>query len=456
MQFDKIKTIFKNSRITRNPFLLFLPFLLLYTGFVSLLHSNTLWGDEIRHYISAQDLLNGFYSPAPPNISLETGPGYPLLILPFLKFHLPLICIKLLNAVFQYLSIIFLFKALLHVVSFRTALIFCLFWGSYFNHLDFIAFLYAESLSIFLTSLLLFFIIKAFNKNELRNTRKYFYLAGITLGYLALTKVIFGYIIIFMLICTGLLWIISRRSANYGRVAYILLIAFATTSPYLIYTYQLTGRIFYWGTSGGNNLYWMSNPVKEEYGDWLPTPKSDSILLISEAIETETKSIVTIKNNSKKYYARGMADSIRLHHQKDFEIINSYKGVEKDDAYKSIMISNIKSHPGKFMINWISNVGRILFNYPYSYTYQKPTTLLRLPHNGIIVILMICCLIPTLVHWRKIIFPIRFMLFFILIYLGASSLGSAETRMFTVVVPMLLFWIAFIIRKSITIKIKEW
>jgi len=277
-------------------------------------------------------------------------------------------------------------------------------------------------------------------------------LAGITMGYLALTKVIFGYIIIFMLIGCSLLWIISRRSANYRKVAFILLIAFATTWPYLIYTYQLTGRIFYWGTSGGNNLYWMSNPIEGEYGDWLPTPKSDSIHLKSSTNEPETRGIINTKNN----YAPGRADSIRLHHLKDFEIINSYKGVKKDDAYKSIAISNIKLHPGKYVMNWISNIGRILFNYPYSYTYQKPTTLLRLPLNGIIVVFMIYCLIPTLIHWRKIIFPIRFILFFILIYLSVSSLASAEARMFSIVVPMLLFWMAFVIKKTITIKMKEW
>ena len=151
-----------------------------------------------------------------------------------------------------------------------------------------------------------------------------------------------------------------------------------------------------------------------------------------------------------------MEDSIRTNHQKNYEVINRYKGVEKDDAYKSITIDNIKSHPGKYLINWFSNVGRILFNFPYSYTYQKPTTLLRLPLTGILVVFIFYCLIPTVINWRKIPFPIRFMLFFIFIYLGVSSLASAETRMLTVVVPMLLVWIAFVIKKSITINIKHW
>ena len=195
-----MEKIFTNNGITKNPFLLFSPFLLLYIGFVLLVYNNTLWGDELRHYRSAQNLLNGFYSPPAPDINLETGPGYPLLILPFLALDIPLFWMKILNAIFQYLSIICLFKSLQYIVSFKTAVIFSLFWGCYYNFFDFMALISAESLTIFLSSLLLFFLLKAFNNKELKNARKYFYLAGITLGCLALTKVIFGYIIVFMLI----------------------------------------------------------------------------------------------------------------------------------------------------------------------------------------------------------------------------------------------------------------
>jgi hypothetical protein len=236
----------------------------------------------------------------------------------------------------------------------------------------------------------------------------------------------------------------------------MLVIAFATTLPYLVYTYQLTGRVFYWTTSSGNNLYWMSNPVESEYGDWLPAPKPDSSLLASGNNESEYRTIISMKYDMKSKYARGMADSIRSHHQKDFEVINRLNGVEKDDAYKRIAMSNIQSHPGKYIINWICNVGRILFNFPYSYTYQKPTTLFRLPLSGLLVVLMIYSLIPTFIHWRKISFPIRFILFFVLIYLGVSSLASGETRMFTIVVPMLLVWTALIIRKTVSINIRAW
>jgi len=453
MYSDKIRKIYNNSRVIKNPFLLFLPFLLLYTGFVLLLHNNTMWGDEVRHYNSAMNLLNGVYSPPPPNVIFDTGPGYPLFMAPFIALNLPLVWIKLMNAVFQYLSIICLFKSLKYFLSFKPALIVSLFWGCYFHIFDFMAFMVAESLIIFLASLLLLLLVKALPQNESKNTKNYVYLAGVTMGCMALTKVIFGYIIVFIMIGSVLFWVISRRSPNFKRVAFITLIGLATTLPYLVYTYQLTGKFFYWSTSGGNNLYWMSSPFPGEYGDWLPAPLSDSIETKSTG-KLETGGILSIKNKTE--FTPGMEDSIKSHHGKDFEYINRYKGVEQDDAFKNIAINNIKTHPGKYVMNWFSNVGRMLFNYPYSYTYQKPTTLMRIPLNGIIVVFIIFCMFPTMVNWRKIPFAMRLTLLFTLVYLGVSTLASAETRMLTVVVPMLLLWIAFVITKSITIKLKDW
>jgi hypothetical protein len=71
---------------------------------------------------------------------------------------------------------------------------------------------------------------------------------------------------------------------------------------------------------------------------------------------------------------------------------------------------------------------------------------------GVLVLLILFCIIPTLMNWKKIPFSVRFMLFFVLIYLGGSTLGSAEIRMFTLVVPIILLWIAFILVKTIKIK----
>ena len=155
----------------------------------------------------------------------------------------------------------------------------------------------------------------------------------------------------------------------------------------------------------------------------------------------------------KRIFVPGAEDSLRLHHQQDYNETYKYDGVELDDAFKRLAYKNIKSHPIKYLQNCVSNVGRMLFGYPNSYMIQKPGDLVRLPPNGIIAVLSLLCLLPTWRNWRKIDYSIRYLLFVALIYLGGSVLGSAEIRMFSIIAPVILLWIAYIIQKSIRVNL---
>jgi hypothetical protein len=444
----------KNIKLSENPYLLFSPFLLLYVVFVLIIHTDPLWGDEVDYIRLAQNLVHGFYSPPPPDIDLHNSPGYPIVLTPFVALNSPYLFMKLMNPVFHYLSIILLFKALKQIVTVRIALLFSLFWACYYNSFDFMPRMYCELFTSFLVTLLILLLTKAFRHSKSLSGNKYIYFAGFIIGYIALTKTIFGYVLLFMLIGSGLLWLLNRKATNYRKSLLILLVASATIMPYLIYTYQLTGRVFYLGSTGGNNLYWMTTPNYGEYGDWSPEPRleADSTPCMVSNPGSLRAGKFDLKN--RKNDIPGTLDSVKIHHQNDFEEINKYTGLARDDAYRRIAISNMKSHPVKFIQNCISNIGRILFNYPYSYTLQKPGTLTRLPLNMIILVMTLFCLIPTFLNWRKINFPIRFMLIFTLLYLGGSILGSAEIRMFSITAPILLFWIAYVLNKSIKLNLK--
>jgi 4-amino-4-deoxy-L-arabinose transferase-like glycosyltransferase len=404
----------------KNPYLIFLPFLLLFILLVLLFHTDAFEGDEGRYLMFAQNLLHGFYSPPAPYVNLWNGPGYPLVLAPFVGLHLPLICLTLLNAVFYYLSIVFLFKALHLLMSFRNAWIFSLFWACYFNAYQKIARINSETLTILLISLLVYTLLKAFGSRS----NKYLFLSGLLIGCIALTKIIFGYVLMFMLFFSVLLWIILKNKKDYKKGIVLLLIASAITAPYLIYTYQLTGRIFYWGNSGGLSLYWMSTPYPGEFGD----------------------------------YRYG---KLPEWHQKDLEPLAGLNSIERDDALKRIALGNIKAHPTKYVKNWIANLGRLFFNFPYtpaSDSYANVGNPLRslamLPLNAIVFILMIYSLFMTLCNWKGTDYFIRFLLYFVFLYLGASSVVSAYSRQFYIIVPALLFWIAYITDRSLTIKIK--
>ena len=443
----------KRINTVKNPFLLFLPFFIFYIVLILILANPSLYGDEGRYLKYARNLTHGFYSSPEPFLDLGNSPGYSLIMVPFVALKLPLISIKLLNALFYYLSVVFLFKALRRVVSYKFSIIFSILWALYPNNFKVITHALPEVFSCSLIPLLIFFITFGLDNEKSKNSNFYVIAAGVTFGYLALTKPIFGYVIFTMIIGTIVMLVFNKKSTNYKKSLIVVLIAFLTTLPWLGYTYHMTGKLFYWGTSGGNNLYWMSSPFKNEFGDWK-----------NQSFDSSTE--------IKKGFIPGSSKIMQLQHGKDFQSIlenpeakklyskngeiygSPYTGVIQDDVLKRIAIENIKSHPLKFLQNCISNVGRMIFNYPASYTIQKPSTLKRMPVNGTLIVFSAFCFIMTLLYWKKIIFPIRFLLFFGFIYFGGSILGSAEPRMFTPVVPILLIWIAYILQNTVTIKAK--
>jgi hypothetical protein len=426
----------KKIKFTKNPYLLFSPFLIVLIGVAIIFKTNGTFCDEGRYLSLAENILHGVRTTPANGITFIDGPGYAILLTPFIALRLPLVCITLMNAVFYYFSIVLLYKVLQQFISFKLTLLFSLFLACFINSYEYVSITYTETFSLFLITLIVFNLILAFNPYTNSNTKRYLFFSGFFIGYLTFTKPIFGYVLLLMLFGSFILWLFNRKLGNYRKGLIILIIGLITTAPYLIYTYSLTGRLFYWSSLGGNNLYWMSTPYEGEYGDWFPAVnfKSDSV--------------------SEPNHFPVNQKSLNSNHLKDFEEISKYRGVELDDVYKKIAIKNIKSNPLKFVQNCISNIGRILFNFPYSYKAQTPRTLLRLPFNGIILVLTLFCIIPTFLNWRKIPYSIRFMLFFASLYFCGSILGSAETRMFTIIVPVLLVWIAFIVQKSIRAKLK--
>lgn len=424
----------KSKNIFRNPYLLFFPFLVLFIIWVLISPTDGVYGDQHRYLKFAQNLLHGFYSTPAPNISLTNGPGYPIFLMPFLVLKLPLICITLANAFLYYFSIIFIFKALKEIVSNSVALTFSFAWASYFIAYQNMPLIHTETFTYLLITILIFSIIKVFKNDTPGIFTKYVILSGFIFGYIVLTKMIFGNVLLVVLTGSVVLWIFNRKIQNYRKGLVIIIIALITTAPYLVYTYHLTDKLFYWG-NGDDSLYWMSTPHEGEYGDW-------------------TEELVQNPIDFGNYNIRG-ADSVLIaHHFEEFKEINKYTGIEKDEVYKRIAINNIKSHPIKYTQNIIYNIGRLIFHYPYSYAIQRPKSLLVFPINGIIFTLILFSLIPTFINWRKFPFSIRFLLFIAVIYLGGSALVSASLRMFTIAVPILLVWIAYVIHNTLKINFR--
>ncbi|MGB1206244.1 MAG: hypothetical protein ACPG5B_11390 [Chitinophagales bacterium] len=394
------------------------------------MHNDTMHGDEGRYMQFAENLCHGFYSSPPPDINLWNGPAYPIFLMPFVLLKLPLICITLTNAVLQYLSIVFLFKTLLNYVKRNVALFFSFFWACYYIAYPEIPLILTECFTSFLIVLFLYFLSLSFKKIDKNNFHLY---AGFIFGILVLAKIIFGYVLLLMLVLASLSYFIWR-SEKTKKASLIFLVAFLLNIPYLLYTYSLTNKIFYWGNSGGMSLYWMSTPHEGEFGDWNnPTFTANC----GHAADVPCN-----------------ADLLAKNHQKNMAYVHQFVGVERDNLYKKLAFENIKKHPKKYIENCISNLGRLFFGVPTSYFYQRNATLKRFPPNAILLTFLFFCIIPTLLNFKNNIpIELKMVLGIAFSYLFLSMLVSAYPRQLTVIVPILLFWFAFVMEKCVSFQI---
>ena len=204
------------------------------------------------------------------------------------------------------------------------------------------------------------------------------------------------------------------------KAVLIFLISFALCLPYLFYTYSITGKLLYWTNSGSLSLYTMSTPYENEFGDWKSCPE----LLINP------------------------------NHKVFIDSVLKLKPLEIDEALKAKAILHIKSHPQKYVSNWLTNIGRLLFSYPYSKTQQTIKTYFFLIPNMIIITLILLAFISSIVNYK--IFPkeIMTLFLFMIIYLFGCTLISSYSRMFIITMPFWFIFILYVLDNTISIKIK--
>jgi hypothetical protein len=399
----------------------FLPLLFLYIIIAVAKSTDIFIGDENRYIMFANNLTHGHYSPLD-YISLWNGPGYPIILAPFVLLKLPWITAKLLNPLFLFMAVLYFYKTLrLYIEDERRRILFSYLLGVYPPFFIYIHQILTETLSVFLICGFMFHFCKLYHDSK--NSRKHLFIASIYLAYLTLTKIFFGYVIL-----TGILLFLFlyfwKKKDMFRKALIVYLLALFLCSPYLLYTYSLTDRILYWGDSGGLSLYWMSTPYEDEFGDWYDFEK------VRES--------------------RQLAK-----HHRFFEKLEVLPSLQRDDELKMQAIKNIMKHPVKYLKNVSANIGRMLFNYPYSFVPQKKRTFFYIIPNMFIVVCSIMCIYPYFARRKIIPGEIHIMVVFFLISFAGSALVSAYPRQFMVLVPVLLIWLFFVITHAVRIELQH-
>lgn len=388
---------------------------LFYTLIVLLKCYDGFRGDENGYISIASELAEGKLS------SVHWwGPGYPMILIPFVKFSIPLIYAKLLNVAFLIFTILYIRKSLLLYLNNKLSNYLSLIMGIYLPFLFYIHMLISEKFALLLMSGVSYHYLACHNNNNFPN----FFLASLLLAWLALTKVFYGYVILAALIILSLYSFFWQRF--YSKSFFILLISLCLCFPYLYYNYKLTGKYFYWARSGGLQLYWMSTPYPGETGTWFG-----------------------------EFDLYGKNIPVNINHYKFFDSLSDLKSVESGEKLKKEAIKNIYNNPKKYLFNILNNLFRMLFDFPYDFKMQDWKISWVVIPNMFLLSIFIFSLYPAL-RCRKHIPPqLFFLLWFGIIAIGGGALISAYNRMFTLIVPIIYIFCIFVLIKFVKIEINS-
>ena len=441
-----------NQQMSTKTWLLLFSLLLFYLGKIWFTTADVYIGDEPRYIRYADNLTKGFYVD-PERPEFLCAPAYPLFLAPFVALGVDPMVPKLFNALFLVGAVLFFYLTLRYYLDENPALILSLILGMYpFIH-RWAGHLYGESMAVFSICGFMYFYVRSLKKSEPLNLEVLW--ASIFLGSLILNKAFFSYVVLGLF---GLLiawriiqyigfpkdWgLIQTKSHTFVKLGIILLGSWGVSMPYLLHTYQVTGKFPAWTTSGGEQLYWRTSPHTGEFGDWF----SAKAVLVPEEIKPHTPDFI----NYELLKARHEPFFSKLPFLPGDTLTTSY---EMDGYFMHQAVENLKKDPSNYLKNTMTSFSRLFFNYPKSYTQQKPATLSYILPNMFLLVGLVLALFPLWVGRKVIPEEIWALFFFIVIYIIGISLLNGLARYLVPLIPAIFLVLVYVYSHVLDIRIK--
>ncbi|WP_166647104.1 ArnT family glycosyltransferase [Prosthecobacter fusiformis] len=381
---------------------------LLIYGVLSILrHSDQPIWDEARYLEYARNLTHGFYvTDEEPNF--VNGPGYPIVLMPFCESASAALGARLLNAFFMAGAVGFVWLTVRHYAGAAWAFAGAALTGFHPTLLWMGFALMSEPMSTFtLTGFVWSFA------HALRDRRWSWTLAAVLfLGWLILTRVFFGHVLMATAVLCLALLIIKEWRPALGRALVILAGAFLFCTPYLAYTQAKTGQFLCWSTNSGELLYWMSSHHEGENGHWFG--KAD---------------------------VRSLPEVAPLH-DAFYQDVLKHPILEREEMLKAAALANFKANPARVGYNWVCNLSRLAFGFPRSHQPEELRTILLIGFNGPVIFMAIIAGVMGAWYWRTVPVEVWILMGFAAFYLGGSTLAPSLPRYFVLMIPILWLGIA--------------
>ena len=436
-----------------SPWAVCVPMLLILIITIAFTAANVPLSDGIRYWQSAGYFLNGFSNIDIINSSLLwNGPFYP-----FFLFILRLLSLGVkesifFNAIFIYLAGVLLFKLLRKHLSFIISVIviyswyfidpFLFYWG---------AKLYSEPLAIFLIVAFMYkmeIFIKTKSNRDL-------VLTSLLFSSLILTRVLFGYVCIALILIFGLFYLVKKQILV-KNILKIFLLSFLFITPYLAVTYKITGKHLYFSNGGGTLLYWISSPHKNDLGEWhvfgLDNLKDHLGMRYNKFSGLDSTYLARVNEV--------IIDQMKNDHATVIEKINSsnFNAVEQDEFLKKEALNNISKHPINFTKNWLLNCGRLFIGYPHAIYFKPPysplLSLLNILKSTLVIALFVFASVLFFLYSLKgslNLFKITFLI--ITLYLGGQSLLAVQSQRFLLpVYPIIVYFTSIQLNRHLKFK----
>jgi 4-amino-4-deoxy-L-arabinose transferase-like glycosyltransferase len=396
----------------RTDIIIFLVSFAIHAGVV-LLHvqhtHDVLNNDEPRYVAYGWNIILGSYVPDN-NPDFVNGPGYPAVLVPFLKWGIPMYWARLLNSLMIALSAVLLFW----IVQWKAGRWWGVIAAAWITlHMD-VLLNGREVVTEAMTLLLVTSVAGMFCVGQARGVKGWMacVLCAVLLACLTMTRVMFGHVtMVAFLGSIVLLPFWKHGRAALARLAFISAIAFALCLPYLAYTKAKTGKNLCWSTNSGELLYWMTRTHPGHNGTWL-----------SFEVAMTHPEIAPI------YGAF-------------FSKVTNLPVLERERIFTEEAIKSIKTEPPmRLAYNWVCNVCRLLVAYPTALKKEGLTSVAVSIFNAPFLVLVAAAGLFAL--WKPRTMPPDMLILFALalIYTGGSTVATARSRYFVVITPML--WIA--------------